>query len=215
MTIELNIFTNCTASAPDTAIIKQTYESFVKTFNFNGFINIWMDKNPYQEKANNYYKNLDAEFSGKKSMVRLSNSLSDGYIQSIKESTSDYLFQLEHDWIFNNNITHNLEHITEFMSAIGCYHFRFNKRSNVIAGWDKRMDESEFMGIKYCSCNNMSNNPHILNRKKYLADFMNIIKVVPGSKGIEEELNKHNLTTCIYGEAGYPATVTHTDGKHA
>lgn len=210
--IELNIFTNCTASAPDTAIIKQTYESFIDTF---GKIipTIYIDENPHREKFNEYYKNLSMLFPD--SDIIKTNSLSDGYTRAIRNGKAEYCAMLEHDWLFNNNITHSLEQITNFMSVTGCYHFRFNKRSNIIAGWDRRMDESEFMGIKYCSCNNMSNNPHIIDRKKYLADFMNIIKIVPGSKGIEEELNKHNLTTCIYGGAGYENTVTHLDGKHS
>ena len=173
---------------------------------------IYMDINPNSHRANEYFNRLQTI---KDATVIKTNSLSDGYVKAIKEGTSDYIFMLEHDWIFNNNINHSLEQITNFMQATGCYHFRFNKRSNIIAGWDTRMDESDFMGIKYCSCNNISNNPHIIDRKKYLDDFMNIIKVVPGSKGIEEQLNKHDLTTCVYGGIGHENTIIHLDGKHA
>lgn len=212
MSIELNIFTNCTSSSPDTAIIKQTYESFIDTF---GEIKttIYCDTHPNISAKTEYLHNLTKLYKGE---LYITESLSDGYTKSIRNSTADYIFQLEGDWLFiPENITHSLDQITNFMSATGCYHFRFNKRSNIIAGWDRRMDESEFMGIKYCSCNNISNNPHIIDRKKYLADFMNIIKVVPGSKGIEEQLNKHDLTTCVYGGIGHDATIIHLDGKHA
>ena len=211
MTIELNIFTNCTASAPDTAIIFQTINSFFNTFRKMPFT-IYMDVNPNSHRANEYFNRLQTIPNA---TIIKTNSLSDGYIKSIKESTSDYLFQLEHDWIFSNNITHSRKQMTEFMSVTGCYHFRFNKRSNIIAGWDRRMDESEFMGLKYCSCNNMSNNPHIIDRRYYEKNMLNKIKLKSGSKGIEEELNKHNLTTCIYGGAGYENTITHLDGKHS
>ena len=209
--ISLNIFTNCHASSPSIEIVKNTYDSFVKTF---GEISttIYCDIHPHKERASDYIKNLSQIFPS----VIHTDSLSDGYIKSIKNSDSDYLFQLEGDWIFNTeNIKHTLSEIVEFMQILGIYHFRFNKRENIPIVWDKRMDESEFMGMKYCTSNNLSNNPHIISRKKYLADFMDIIKVVPGSKGIEEEMNKHGLTTCIYGEYGYSETITHLDGKHS
>lgn len=209
MKIELNIFTNCHKSSPDTSIVKNTYDSFVNTF---GKIQttVYMDIHPYVDNAAEYYKNLKEIFPD----VISTTSLSDGYVKSIKNSDSDYLFQLENDWSFNDNINHSLEQIINFMSAIGCYHFRFNKRDNIRAGWDIRMVESEFMGIKFCASNNISNNPHVINRKKYLNEFLDIIQVVPGSKGIEENLNKHKLTTCIYGGENYKNTITHTDGRH-
>lgn len=210
MKIELNLFTNCHRSSPDIGIVKNTYDSFVKTF---GEIQttVYMDIHPFVDNAAQYYKNLKAIFPD----VISTTSLSDGYVKSIKNSDSDYLFQLENDWHFNTeNINHSLEQIINFMSVVGCYHFRFNKRSNVIAGWDKMMNESEFMGIKFCASNNLSNNPHIIDRKKYLSDFMDYIKIVPGSKGIEEQLNRYGLSTCIYGGHGHAATINHTDGRH-
>ena len=208
-TIELNIFTNCHASSPSIEVVKNTYDSFVKTF---GEISttIYCDIHPHKERSSDYIKNLSQIFPS----VIHTDSLSDGYIKSIKNSESDYLFQLEGDWEFNTNIKHSLKEITEVMSQIGIYHFRFNKRSNIIAGWDKRMDESEFNGLKYCSSNNMSNNPHIIDVKKYKFDLIHKIRLSQGSKGIEEELNKYNLTSCLYGGAGYEPTVIHTDGKH-
>jgi hypothetical protein len=207
--ISLNIFTNCHASSPSIEVVKNTYDSFVKTF---GEIptTIYCDIHPHKERASDYIKNLSQIFPS----VIHTDSLSDGYIKSIKNSDSDYLFQLENDWEFNTNIKHSLKEITEVMSQIGIYHFRFNKRPNIIAVWDKRMDESEFNGLKYCSSNNMSNNPHIIDAKKYKTDLLHKIKLSQGSKGIEEELNKYNLTSCLYGGAGYEPTVIHTDGKH-
>lgn len=208
MSIELNIFTNCHKSSPDIGIVKNTYDSFVKTFSEIP-VTVYMDIHPYVDNAAQYCKNLKEIFP----KIVSTTSLSDGYVKSIRNSDSDYLFQLENDWKFNDNINHSLEQITAFMSNIGCYHFRFNKRENIKAGWDTRLDESEFMGIIFCSSNNISNNPHIIHREKYLNDFLDIIKVVPGSKGIEENLNKFGLSTCIYGGIGYPNTIVHTNGR--
>jgi hypothetical protein len=43
---------------------------------------------------------------------------------------------------------------------------------------------------------------------------MKYIKIKPGSKGIEEELNKTGkFESCIYGGFNYPATVIHSDGR--
>ena len=207
---QLNIFTNCHASSPDIGIVLQTYNSFINTFGPMS-ATIYIDPNPHNSRYVEYCNRLRTIPN---CTVVKTESLSDGYVKSIKNSTADYLFQLEGDWIFNDNINHSLRQIIKFMSATGCYHFRFNKRSNFVSGWDKMMCESEFMGIKYCVSNNISNNPHIIDRKKYLNEFIDYIKIVQGSKGIEEQLNKYELSTCIYGGHGHDATIKHLDGRH-
>jgi len=61
---------------------------------------------------------------------------------------------------------------------------------------------------------NMSNNPHIIDRKKYNDIILQHIRLRPSSKGIEEELNAQNkFFSCIYGGLNYPATINHVDGR--
>jgi hypothetical protein len=210
MNVELNIFTNTHESSPGIRIVKNTYDSFVCTF---GELptTIYCDIHPNIDRSKEYIKNLEKVFD----RVIVTTSLSDGYLKSIENSKADYLFQLENDWIFNDNIEHTLNEITDIMDALKIYHFRFNKRSNVISGWDSLMVESQYMDFKFCSCNNLSNNPHIISRKRYDNDIKNYIQNKPGSKGIEECLNKYGLATVIYGGFGHSATIFHLDGKHS
>lgn len=211
MNIALNIFTNCTSTAPNTDTIRRTYDSFCDCFGGEFPVVVWIDPHPVVNKCEKYAENLLKMFDN----IKKRQSLSDTYKSSIEYNDSDYLFQLEHDWQFNKNlINHSLSELTEIMSQNNIYHLRFNKRANLKAGWDTQFKENEFSGVKFCVSNNISNNPHIIDRKRYLKDHINHIKILPGSKGIEEELNATGkYYSAVYGPLNYPATVTHTDGR--
>lgn len=212
MKIELNIFTNSIPTAPSTAIIGKTFQSFIDTF---GGIpaKIYFDPHPNISAAAHYRENLWKQFGIKPITT---SSLSDGYIRSIKESKADYLFQLEHDWIFQN-INHTLPQILEAMAAADIYHFRFSKHTNTLVPklmkWQTIMVEKESRGIKYCETDNLSNNPHIIDRKYYLENLLSRIAVLPGSSGIEGNLTKKGLIGCQYGPLDYPATIKHLQGR--
>ncbi|HOD62373.1 MAG TPA: hypothetical protein PKG96_09780 [Bacilli bacterium] len=213
MKISLNIFTNCTSYAPSTDIIENTYSSFVDVFGGNYETIIFIDSHPNMNVCEKYKNNIINKFP--KSKVVRTNSLSDGYIKAVKQSDSDYMFMLEHDWQFNKPlIKHSLEEICEIMQKNNIYHLRFNKRQNIKAGWDTQFTPTDVNGFKCCISNNMSNNPHIIDRKKYINEMIKYLKILPGSKGIEEELNKtEKYFSYIYGPENYPATVTHLDGR--
>ena len=210
MKTELHIFTNCTNSAPSTLMIRRSHNSLVETF---GKLSawVWLDPNPKRVAYKRYRSNLLKNYKN----LETTASLSDGYIRAISQSRSDYLFILEHDWTFNGNISHGLDEIIDVMEKYEIYHFRFNKRANVVAKWDRELGEVEHSIIPFCTTPILSNNPHIINRKKYL-NFLNqgLIKVRPKSYGIEEIISKHPDTWgAIYGGLNYPATVTHGDGR--
>jgi hypothetical protein len=211
--MELNIFTNCSIFAPSVEILKETYISFCQTFDPEQKIpvTVYCDKNPKHFVLSAYIKNLEKLFDN----IEITNSLSEGYIKSIASGTSEYLFQIEHDWVFNNEyITHYLEEIIDFMRISKTYHFRFNKRSNKVSGWDKIMKPGKINGFNFCQSNNLSNNPHIIDREFYQKKLFKLIKVSPGSKGIEERLNMAGkYKSILYGPEGHPATVTHIDGR--
>jgi len=212
MKIELNIFTNCSQHAPKTDIIEKTYLSFVKTFGYHDY-KIWLDKHPEGDRLFEYENNLNFKFGGP---INITESLSDGYIQAIQQSDADYLFMLEHDWIFNDNIRHGLTAFTQSMRCQNLYHLRFNKRKNEPIKWDNTLTEFGLgANLRLCKTPVLSNNPHIIDRKKYL-DFIELeyIVTMPGSKGLEEIISKQtHLNGAIYGPLGYPATVTHLDGR--
>jgi hypothetical protein len=213
--IELNIFTNCIPTAPSIEVIKNTYNSFVEAFgSFDIPITIYIDPRPHYEAYNAYKEALKAHFNCN---IVETTSLSDGYIKSITNSKSDYLFQLEHDWLFNSHlIKHTLDEITSVMRKKGLYHFRFSKHHNTLKPflmkWQTIMEEKECDGLWYCETDNLSNNPHIIDRKKYLT-FLDKIRLDTGSHGIEERLTKKGLIGCQYGSLDYPPTIKHLNGK--
>lgn len=211
--IQLNIFTNCIPTAPSIDIFMKTFQSFAFTFDLIP-MKIYIDSHPKIEAFDEYKNNLKKFFNCE---IIETTSLSDGYIKSIKESKADYLFQLEHDWTFNTElIKHSLAEIISVMAQQGIYHFRFSKHPNTLTDglmkWQTKMIEKECNGLKYCETDNLSNNPHIINRKKYLS-FLDRIKLKDGSSGIEKELTKKDLIGCQYGGLDYPATIKHLQGR--
>ena len=69
--------------------------------------------------------------------------------------------------------------------------------------------------MSYCETSCLSNNPHIIDVKKYREKCLPLIQVKPGSKGIEENLTHVGLTGGIYGPKGYEKTVKHIDGRRS
>ncbi len=212
MKIELHLFTNCTKFTPSTRMIRDTYNSFKKTFGNIPVAFVWCDPKPYVAKYKAYVRNLLKNFSKVVQTV----SLSDGYIKAIKNSKADYLFMLEHDWIFQTELINNsLNEILEIMNTYEIYHLRFNKRQNIVTKWDRFLQEQKCGDFVYCRTPILSNNPHIIHRKTYL-DFIKkgMIRVMLGSDGVEEIISKfHGTWGAIYGGLDYPATVQHIDGR--
>lgn len=212
MNIELHIFTNSTISAPNTKIIETTYQSFCDCFNTKIIPTIWYDPKPNIEKANDYLNNLKNIFP----VVNETTSLSDGYIRAISNSSTEFLFMLEHDWEFLQNITHSLEEICNLMINDNLIHLRFNKRKNIVKHTDKFLKEVKKENITYCITPSLSNNPHIINRQKYISEALKYTRNFSGSKGIEQRLNKvKSLKGAIYGPLNYANTIEHLDGKNS
>lgn len=207
--MQVNLFTNCHDFAPDTSLVEKTYGSFVDTFGEQP-VCVWCDPHPRVEVALQYEENLLKLFSD----VRMTSSLANGYIRSIVEGDERFVFQLEGDWFFHKErISNSLEELEDLMLRQGLYHFRFNKRANIIAGWDYSLLEVKET-IPYCVTSNLSNNPHIIDRLEYKNNLLGYLKDRDGSHGIEEELNKAGkFTSGIYGPLLYPAAITHLDGR--
>lgn len=212
MKISLNLFTNSTLSAPKTDIIRRTYDSFCETFGREYPVTVYCDSHPNFKMFKFYFEELQKLFP----KVYKTSSLSDGYIKSINNSDAEFLFQLEGDWIFNKHlIRHSLEHICKTMASHGLYHIRFNKRQNIVSGWDIGLKEIIAPGLIYCETSVLSNNPHIIHRETYIKKCLPLIQIKPGSKGIEENLTHVGLTGGIYGGLNYPACVKHIDGRRS
>lgn len=212
MKISLNLFTNSTLSAPKTDIIRRTYDSFCETFGREYPVTVYCDSHPNFKMFKFYFEELKKYFP----TVYKTSSLSDGYVKSINNADAEYLFQLEGDWVFNKDkIRHSLEEICDVMTAFGIYHFRFNKRQNIISGWDIGLKECNFDSFKFCTTSVLSNNPHLIHVERYREKCLPLIEIKPGSKGIEENLTHVGLVGGIYGGRDYPACVKHIDGRRS
>lgn len=206
---ELHIFTNSTINSPSTELIAHTYNSFLKTFNLDCPVTVWYDPKPNKEKADLYHKNLTKIFTN----INITKSLSDGYISAVKNSSADFLFMLEHDWQFLDNINDGLQDICSIMFENKLCHLRFNKRANESINVDKNLVEIKER-ISYCITPALSNNPHIVNRSLYIDQALPYVKLKSGAKGIEHKLFKvKDLYGAIYGPLKYPPTIKHLDGK--
>jgi hypothetical protein len=217
-TIELHIFTNSTINSPSTEIIEQTLKSFEIIFKTKLNATVWCDPNPNLEKSEEYINALKNIFS----VVNISSSLSDGYVKSIKQSQSDYLFMLEHDWEFLPSITHSLEEIIFEMNEQGHMYMQFHQHTNnEIIGREElkeraRLKELPYKVVPHCFSTHVSNNPHIIDRKKYTENALKYINIRKGSEGIEWELiRSRKITGTIYGPLYHPKTIKHLNGRAA
>lgn len=204
--MRLNIFTNSEEEHFD--LIKETYNSFVKHFG-EVKLDIYCDSHPNEDYFPTYKEKLEDYFN---TQVIKTRSLSDGYIKSVKGCNDDYLFQCEHDWRFKN-IDHSLEKITEVMEKEGLWYFRFSPNPNIEMPedykWQTFIEEKECDGFKYCISDNISNRPHIIDRKHYLKNILDKIERRTSSFGIEQNLQANGYTGGVYGEKGHKPCIKH------
>jgi hypothetical protein len=213
MIIELNIFTNSSANSPSTMHIENTYASYLKTFGYGLKNTVWCDVNPNTKSSDEYIINLKKTFNN----INPTGSLIQGYHTAIKNSNSEFMFMLEHDWDFKSeNINHTLLQIMEGMRKDNILHLRFNKRTNQDAqGWDLNLVEIKGSVFDFCMTDCVSNNPHIINRQRWLDEASKYIDTrCNGAYGLEEFLTRSPIRGAIYGALGHPPSIHHTDGKH-
>lgn len=220
----LNIFTNCGSFAPNCDLIMNTYNSFVNTFGIEYSrdnplfeIKIWCDSHPNVKLYKAYESNLKDLFKS----VTLTESLPRGYHQCVSENTHDYSFMLEHDWNFvSENLPNgiDLQKIMLDMDYIKAFHLRFNQFGN----FNRRREwltEVSGVNYKYCTSQEHSNNPHIIDVKYYKEHYLNKISFRTGGSGrwrygVE---NRSDMSLerkpYIFGELKLPATIKHLDGR--
>lgn len=221
-TYDLNIFTNCTLHIDSYKTILETYNSFCNTFEQKP-ATLWVDPNPLNDRNSfkDYIKYINKTIPNNIE-IRKTTSLSDGYIQAINNSNSDFCFMLEHDWVFSKkNIKYTLPQIFLEMVESKIHHLRFNLRNNWeiyksgsdIGLWDVK-EEVEGKHISYCTTPSASNNPHILNNSLYKKDLLKYLKKEQGGRGIEQNLiNVSNSKFAILGDKTTPYTIKHLDGQ--
>lgn len=209
--IKLNIFTNSSSHPELFEILMKTYKSAIATFGEMP-VTVWHDPHPNIARADEYHAQLCEAFED----VRVTRGLADGYLQSL-DTEAEYLFQLEHDWIFNDSITHTLAQILEAMDAEKICYMRFNMRQNIVQLGDKTLAEFDFCGVPMLETPGFSNNPHIINRKLFRKHYKRFLNCWGGPHGIEECIDKARVKSkrYIYGFHGMKAAITHLDGRES
>lgn len=221
MDIELHMFTNSTVNAPDTWHIENTYKSFKDTFKVDIPVTVWCDRNPNKERCEEYIEALRKIFPRVETEV---GGLSHGYHMAVRGSDKEFLFMLEHDWEFKaENIEHTLEQIIQGMRLDNILHLRFNRKrhgnhpdANASFGFDIEWEDFEGSIFPYSMVKMVSNNPHIINRQRWLSEAAQHTHYIRfgGEYGLEEYLTASPIRGAIYGPRGLPPTVVHTDGKN-
>lgn len=209
--MELHIFTNCTDVIRETNYVVESYNSFCDSF---GKIvpTIWLDTNPNTAESEWYKNFLQKSFPD--SQINVTSSLSDGYIQMIDNTDSDFIFVLEHDWKFlKENIKHSLSMCCDLMVENSISHLRFQRLHNAslmngVDGIETVANDPMFQSVKMAY-----NNPHIVHVPEYRKTARKYISVEPGSVGIEDRLS--HRADCKFAVYGPLPMIEHLDGRNS
>jgi len=258
MDVTIAFMTNYTLDIPNIIKQKDTIESFYKIFKPSGNIeiNIFCDEKPlskieeeftlfngdryndYKIPGDEYIKKLKEIDYFKDAKIIKTKSLCDGYIKAVNMCKTNYLFFLEHDWLFLDNINHTINDLVKFLdNNKEINSILFNKIRNSPLNWQTITPLRKEIPI--CLTNRQSNNPNILRISHAKEIRLPLIKPegcsvhkevqfykMPGFNlphscgGIECELSEwcnskekvNILGTVIYGRKGYNPTVVHSDG---
>jgi len=220
--VDLNIFTNCTKRYSDSGnLIGNTVKSLLNIFGDHhiNFIRVFIDPQPCPEKLDSYIEYISKEawlpqYGSLIDELFVTNGLADGYIKSTQVCDTDYIFQVEHDWIFLDTIKHDLGFLINCMKEQSMHHLRFNKRANIHKPWD-RLTPISVLGCDFCKTSIRSNNPHIIDRQSYLNkwnSYIDLSNTPNRADGIENKMV--GLDGYIYGGFQYPQQIQHVDGRN-
>lgn len=189
--------THVLPSAPSTHIIESMLTSLHKYVEGSQYMNhlIFVDSQKTSINKEEYILNLN------KLRVKYPNlyiihipesGLKANYINGIKLTTTPYLYFIEHDWIFLEQIPTSL-FVNAMNKHTNIHYIKMSKRSNMEkGGWDKYLIQDKNYDT-LVKTNSWTNHPHIVRRSKWTNDWLNVInpnKKMDKSFGIEEVLYK-------------------------
>lgn len=217
-TLDLNIFTNFCSNRIEKLPIFGTLQSFGAAFGFESFSNIrvFCHAAPLSVPFDTFHAALLRTIPGRAVELYSTRGLADGYVRSLQLSNAEVLYQLEHDYQFDpSRIGHRVSEIAQAMRAAGVPYLRFNIGPNMDNELD-RITAFDMAGIPVCKTVIFSNRPHLLDRAYALQHYLPKINPAGrGYRGIEKELTAAFKAGWIYGPAGHPAVIHHTDGHTA
>jgi hypothetical protein len=259
--VTVAFMTNYSLSIPEVEIPRETIQSFYETLKIDGRLktHIFCDSKPlseigapvtlyngstsgdHLETGRVYLERLSSIDQFRDCPIVMTRGLVDGYLKAIELCQTPFLFFLEHDWSFSEEIGHSLLELCEWMDSdpkINC--ILFNKKNNSPCLGQEKVEPHPSLPL--CLTNRQSNNPNLLrvsNAKKWRMPLLKApgCKVHPGllffynfcgqtriphyCGGIECELTQFAsrdpnhvalLGTYLYGRTGQGPTVNHLDG---
>lgn len=233
---------NAAFGPPKLGWVQKTLESLQRCVPATRDLETWVVMNSHPERPGDaaYISQLRCWCATKELWLHIDDS--PGYrgvrCNLINWFPKKYLFLVEHDWEFLEDI--QLEHIIRaFEENEGLNYMRFNKRPNTVfpkptstgrTGSEIYCSPITLSGIPMCATPNYSNNPHIERMSKY-RNWVDIVKKRNvhvggnmGAGGFEHPLQEQSLDdlerwgqmtrdrewgTFIYGGLNHPAVIQH------
>lgn len=238
---QLSIITTTHAlpSAPSTKIIETTLDNFHLRFPGSSLLDHWIYFDSREDSVSLKYWNNLLKLQDKYPNIILvktpHSGLKQNYLQGIRSVFTPYLFFLEHDWIFLENVNIN-KIINQFNDHKTTLHYlKFNKRKNKEkGGWDQILKvDPKIKGFTAIKTNSWTNHPHFARKQKWMSDWFKLVadprlNSMNKSYGIEEILyhyyqhdikrlgfdKAHHKWGCYnYGSESGEAILEHLDGS--
>lgn len=221
----INVFANAVPMAPSTFFVESLLSSFRQCLDGRPLeqlnVTIYLHPKPKIRVAKEFARRLRAFGS-----VVWTNGLLDGYKKSIYRTSTEYAFQLEHDWQFLcKNIHHSAAEIVAAMKALQLDFLKFSKKHNIGQPykrgkpnpWADRYITSykTWRNLSVCRNKGRTNNPHVIHVPTY-KEYARLYlpkKTRGGRSGIEEVLTKKLGYGFMYGPLGHPPTIGHLNGR--
>jgi hypothetical protein len=217
MTFRLNVFSNVASRRLSDNFCARAIRSFEEAFDircdFSAPTRLYVDPNPNPDLWEDWVATtIDAVVDRDIEVVE-TDGMADGYLRSVRDGDTDFLVQLEHDFVFKRRIiNHSIAQLTHCMDALDADYLRFNKRWNRATGSDAFLIPADDCPVPVCWTNSRSNNPHIVDRRAYQTIWLPLCERLGGAL-LEGGVCRYLGGGLVYGGLGLPASVGHLDGR--
>ncbi len=218
--INLNVFSNVASPDARHCLAGEAIKSHFACFDgargaLTTTVRVFLDPKPYRDNHAAWIAAILDNVGSIPVEIVETRGLINSFARSLEMSEHPYAMQLEHDFVFRRHlITHSLAQITDDMAQHRINYVRFNKRRNLLKGYDFFLDEVPGTRVPFCRVNGRSNNPQIIDLAYYKRVVLPLLASERGEEiGLEGGLCQLVGGGHVYGPLGWPATVQHLDGR--